>query len=63
MLYSSKCNISEDFKTDMNIMYRIIKNIASEEEEIEVIIFNDSRNKSIFKLFDSKIIISSMKIV
>ena len=62
ILYSSKCNVSEDFKINMNIIYRTAKDIAM-EKEIEIIIFKNSMNENIFKLFDSKIIIILIKII
>ena len=63
MLCSSKCNVSENFKADINIMYRITKNITNEEKKIEIIIFDDLMNESILKLSDSEMIMISMKIV
>ena len=63
ILCSSKCNVSKNFETDMNIMYRTTKNITSEEEKIEVVIFDDLMNEDIFKLSDSEMIMISMKIV
>ena len=63
MLCSSKCNASENFEADMNIMYRTAKSITSEEKEIEIVIFDDSMNESIFKLSDSEMIMILMKIV
>ena len=56
MLYLSKCNVSENFEINMNIMYRIAKDIAI-EEKIEIINFKNSINENILKLFDSEIII------
>ena len=63
MLCSSKCNASEDFKANMNIMYLTAKDVAIEEKKIKVVIFEDLMNENIFKLFDSEIIIISMKII
>ena len=63
ILYSSKYNVSEDFKMNMNIMYLITKDVAIEKKKIEIVIFEDSMNENIFKLFNSEIIIISMKIV
>ena len=63
MLCSSKCNVSEDFETNMNIMYQTAKNITSEEKEIEIIIFDDSMNENILKLSDSEMIMILMKII
>ena len=63
ILYSSKCNASENFEADINIMYRTIKNITNEKEKIEVVIFDDSMNENILKLFDSEMIMILMKIV
>ena len=63
MLCSLKCNVSEDLETDMNIMYRTAKNITREEKEIEIVIFDDLMNENIFKLFNSEMIMISMKIV
>ena len=48
---------------NMNIMYLIVKDVAIEEKKIEIVIFEDSMNKNIFKLFDFEMIIISMKIV
>ena len=64
ILCSSKCNASENFETNINIIiYRIAKSITSEEKEIKVIIFDDLIKKDILKLFDSKMIIISIKII
>ena len=63
ILYSSKCNVSKNFEANINIMYLIAKNVAIEEKKIEIVIFKDSINENILKLFDSEIIIISMKIV
>ena len=63
ILCSSKCNVSEDFETNMNIIYLIAKNVAIEEKKIEIIIFEDSMNEDILKLFNSEIIIILIKIV
>ena len=61
MLYSLKCNVSENFEANINIMYRIAKDIAI-EKKIEVVIFENSMNENILKLFDLKMIIISIKI-
>ena len=63
ILCSSKCNVFEDFETNMNIMYLIAKNVAIEEKKIKIDIFEDSMNENIFKLLDSEMIIISMKII
>ena len=63
MLCSSKCNASENFKADMNIMYRTAKNIINEEEKIKVVIFDNLMNENILKLSDSEMIMISMKII
>ena len=63
ILCSLKCNAFEDFKTNMNIMYLIAKNVAIEKKKIEIDIFKDSMNEDIFKLFDFEMIIILMKIV
>ena len=63
ILCSSKCNASENFKADINIMYRTAKNITNEKKEIKVFIFDDLINESILKLFDFKMIMISMKII
>ena len=47
----------------MNIMYLTAKSVAIEEKKVEVDIFEDLMNESIFKLSDSEMIIISMKIV
>ena len=57
-----KCNVSEDFEANMNIMYRTAKDIAI-EKKAEIVIFENSINKDILKLFDSKMIIISIRIV
>ena len=44
-------------------MYLIAKSVAIEEKKIEIIIFKDSMNENIFKLFDFEIIIILIKIV
>ena len=44
-------------------MYQIAKSITSEEKKIEIIIFDDLMNESIFKLSDSEMIMILMKIV
>ena len=62
MLCSSKCNVSEDFEANMNIMYWTAKNIAI-EKKIKVIIFKNSINEDILKLFISKMIIILIRIV
>ena len=48
---------------DDNIMYLIAKSVAIEEKKIEVVIFENSMNENIFKLFDFEMIIILMKIV
>ena len=63
ILCSSKCNVSENFETNMNIMYLIAKDVAIEEKKIKIVIFKNSMNENILKLFDSEIIIILMKIV
>ena len=63
MLCSLKCNASEDFEANMNIMYRITKNITNEEKKIKIIIFDDSINENILKLSDSEMIMILMKII
>ena len=63
ILCLSKYNISEDFEMNMNIMYLIAKSVAIEENKIEIVIFKDLMNENILKLFDSKMIIISMKII
>ena len=63
ILCSLKCNAFENFETNMNIMYLIAKDVAIEEKKIKINIFENLMNKNIFKLFDSEIIIISMKIV
>ena len=62
MLCLSKYSVFEDFKANMNIMYRTAKNIAI-EKKIEVVIFENSINENIFKLSDSEMIIISIKII
>ena len=44
-------------------MYLITKDVAIEKKKIKIVIFENSMNKNIFKLFDSEIIIISMKII
>ena len=63
MLCLSKCNVFEDFEMNINIMYLIAKNVAIEEKKIKIVIFENSMNESILKLFDFEIIMISMKIV
>ena len=63
MLCSSKCNVSENFEADINIMYRTAKSITSEEKKIEIIIFDDLMNENILKLSDFEMIMILMKIV
>ena len=43
-------------------MYLIAKDVAIEKKKIEIVIFENSMNKSIFNLFDFEIIIISIKI-
>ena len=57
-----KCNVSENLEASMNIMYLIAKNVAIEKKKIKIVIFKNLMNEDIFKLFDFKIIIISMKI-
>ena len=63
ILCSSKCNVFENFETNMNIMYLIAENVAIEKKKIEIVIFKNLMNENIFKLFDFEIIIILMKIV
>ena len=63
ILCSSKYNAFENFKTNMNIMYLTAKNVAIEEKKIEIVIFEDSMNENILKLFNSEMIIILMKII
>ena len=63
ILCSLKCNVFEDFEMNMSIMYLIAKNVVIEKEKIEIIIFENSMNESIFKLLNSEIIIILMKII
>ena len=63
ILCSSKYNIFEDFEASINIMYLTAKDVAIEEKEIEINIFEDSMNKDIFKLPDFEVIIILMKII
>ena len=63
MLCSLKCNISENFEMNINIMYLTAKSVAIEKKKIEIIIFENSMNEDIFKLFDFKMIIILMKII
>ena len=44
-------------------MYLIAKSVAIKEKKIEIVIFENLMNENIFKLFDSEIIIISMKII
>ena len=44
-------------------MYLIAKDVAIEKKKIKIVIFKNSMNKNIFKLFDFEIIIILMKIV
>ena len=62
ILCSSKCNVFKNFKTSINIMYLIAKNVAIEEKKIEIDIFENSMNKNILKLFDFEMIIILIKI-
>ena len=61
MLCLLKCNVFENFETNMNIMYLTAKNIAI-EKKIEIVIFKDSINENILKLLDFKMIIILKKI-
>ena len=63
ILCSSKCNVFENFEMSMNIMYLTAKNVAIEEKKIKIVIFENSMNEDILKLFDFEMIIISMKIV
>ena len=63
ILCSSKYNAFENFKTSMSIIYLTAKNVAIEKKKIEIVIFEDLMNESIFKLLDFKMIIILMKIV
>ena len=63
ILCSSKCNIFENFETNMNIMYLIAKGVAIEKKKIKIVIFENLMNENILKLFDSEMIIILMKIV
>ena len=63
ILCSSKCNASEDFEMNMNIMYLTAKNVAIEEKKIEINIFKNLMNENILKLPDFEMIIILMKIV
>ena len=58
-----KYNAFEDFKTSMNIMYLIAKNVAIEKKKIKIVIFENLMNENIFKLLDSEMIIILMKII
>ena len=44
-------------------MYLTAKDVAIEKKKIEIIIFENLMNENIFKLFDSEMIIISMKII
>ena len=44
-------------------MYLIAKDVVIEKKKIKIVIFENSMNESIFKLFDFEIIIISMKII
>ena len=44
-------------------MYLTVKDVAIEEKKIKIIIFEDSMNKNILKLFDFEMIIILMKII
>ena len=46
----------------MNIIYLTAKDVAIEKKKIEIVIFENSMNENIFKLFDFEMIIISMKI-
>ena len=63
ILCSSKCNAFENFKVNINIMYLIAKDVAIEKKKIKIVIFKNLMNESIFKLFDSEMIIILMKII
>ena len=62
MLCLSKCNVSENFEANMNIMYLTAKSVAIEKKKIKVVIFENSINENIFKLSNLEMIIISMKI-
>ena len=63
ILCSLKCNIFEDFKMNINIIYLIAKSVVIEKKKIKVIIFENSMNENILKLPDSEMIIILIKIV
>ena len=48
---------------NINIMYLTAKSVAIEKKKIEIIIFENSMNENIFKLFDFEMIIILMKII
>ena len=63
ILCSLKCNVFENFEANINIIYLIAKDVAIKEKKIKIVIFENSMNENILKLFDFKIIIILMKIV
>ena len=63
ILCLSKYNAFENFKININIMYLTAKDVAIEEKKIKIVIFENSMNKSIFKLLDSEMIIILIKII
>ena len=63
MLCLSKCNVSENFEANINIIYLIIKDVAIEKKKIKIVIFENLMNENIFKLLDFEVIIISMKII
>ena len=62
ILCSSKCNASEDFEANMNIIYLTAKDVAIEKKKIKIVIFENSINENILKLFNFEMIIILMKI-
>ena len=62
ILCSSKYNISENFEMNMNIMYLTAKDVAIEKKKIKIVIFEDSMNENILKLFNFEMIIILIKI-
>ena len=57
-----KCNVFVNFEMNMNIMYLTAKNVAIEKKKIKIVIFENTMNENVFKLFDFKMIIILMKI-
>ena len=62
ILCLSKCNVFENFEINMNMIYLTAKDVAIEEKKIKIIIFENSMNEDILKLFDFEVIIMLMKI-